>query len=88
MPETQSISEDRLMTILAMLPVPIRVLREEAEGLSHWEVKPAGHGTAPLFEDALKQALTYALTSLQEQSPFGGKSCSRGANELSSNDPR
>jgi hypothetical protein len=57
----------RLIAILATLPVPIHVFHEEVPNLYHWEVEPTGRGTAPLFEEAFTQALTYALTALQMQ---------------------
>ena len=60
MAKKKPLDEDRLIAILATLPVPIHVYRED--DLYHWEAEPAGKGAAAAFEEAFDQALTYTLS--------------------------
>lgn len=75
MSNTQPLSEDRLIAILASQPVPIHIFHPQEDGLYHWEVEPTGQGRAQTFEEAFDQALTYALTPLnisQKERPPSG----------------
>ncbi|GHO49736.1 hypothetical protein KSX_78990 [Ktedonospora formicarum] len=61
MPQS-SISEDRLIAILATLPIPIHIYQED-DGRYMWEVQTlTSQGTTQTFEEAFDQALTQALT--------------------------
>lgn len=65
-----SVMEQQLTQILAELPVPIRIVRnhlEDGESWYRWEVLLTGAGGCSSFEEAMRQALTYVLTTLQAQ---------------------
>lgn len=69
-PEPPSALEQQLTQILAELPIPIRIVRHHPEGGGLWYMWKAlltGTGDCGSFEEAVRQALTYVITTLQAQ---------------------
>ncbi len=71
-PKTPRVSplERRLTAILAALPVPIRITRQQPEAGGIWYAwnTPTSAGDAGTFEDAVQQALTTAIKAPSSQS--------------------